>query len=1556
MNNRSQENLANRGGSPAHSFARREHKRGTMLVVVLGLLVALFIIGTSFSYVTLSERRAAANYIDRQRALDLALDGVEYSIARLRVEATRKHYDAMVDGTAGKDPNEGDYNAHLYSLRPLDSANPSVSWGKNSSTTAQGVSDVPDGNWVDYDGNGIRGPLETRSGNDKIPANLRKGALGFAQGVTGFHADGINAGQIPNSDVRFLDGQPFGPSGTYEELGDYFRVRVIDSASLLNLNNFNGDRLKRVLVVLGGAIDSWLNNGKPKGKDNPIPNAAFAQEIVQLSENLGGVISSKDQLRPIWRSLNDGDRLYELAMNFITVNSWVDLNYRDYTESNLGTSPQTEKGNQDKSRNPLELTEMELWRSGYSQGTANGRDGWPDWQPEASRNGMAPININLAPFPVLVAMFADMEAKSRLLYFRREDDITVENRFIKDKQGQTVPQQINGTTDLGRQNSMAHQAATGIQNEDRWYPAGSKSQAIFQLVPIGPITTTLGESITASESGGVDYASALAREVMTMRAQHPFTSWQDFDSRFCRELLLGISSKTDRSNINVPDLVGVFRGDLSRPGDVAGVFPKALLPEPKTVEHPASPYKDPNNAMSQQDFAAWYWKSVVDMIRAALCPANLSHRYNADYPYHVNVDRMDLTVSTSPICFSSNGVYEVISQGEILSPKMGDTGTATNAGDLTRTPAARRRVRTVVSIYDIMTHSNQRDFMEPLDPSHFNRNATSSSGNKVSTLVAHTKKQTKSGPFSIDELSNGSWESNTGDENTAMARAEDSRALGYKQGAPGPALSDADTRDRWKGHNKYSAASGDTGWVTLNPQDKTFMVQTAGLTPFLNFHARFNEGLRARNAVGSTDPEASNMLGLNANSTADADWGHLPLEYEAMFDDFISSATPRSQRQPLKAGGAANEFENAATGEEATRYSSLLPDGLRLSGQGLRPASGTIKGQGDLRLKGTYNNRGLARLPRLKLLRYPNGSNASDNPFAPVRPGNYDASTINGINDSLQTGYVSPIGGVQDVNAARLRLTGSAPPWRGTDNHNTAAQGYRQSNANMPYYQGTVDFWIKWDLSPQGSERLAKVPALGEVDPASHNFSGLFGATAYGRFVDHQTFITPTATNRDSQADFEGVQFFVFKEPGGYLRFTRLLFSEAFGAAVSGTTSSVPQTVNQFGIGMRRIFDQTNPWGGYTGTNDICTEIGGSSNLGFLFARTDAWVNLNTAQYVNVNSALLVLRPHDWHRFTLSYNSNTNQPYHLWIDGRKVQPVEFYEDPDGLLGVRNDGAHAPGRDQPIPPDDASQTTYNFYRATNKLLEINPEDRLTVGCVFRRQLDLKIDTVYTTYFENLDDPGDVNKRPRPVFMFDSNFVAVANATIDDFRISATPIPPGTNEISSSAVSAASRYVRAVDQYFEHGFFPVRGSDGQLHAQPVRLGSISWIELRPDYDPYAARGLNLHESSRISMEWGVFRDYATILPGGRAHDFSTAEKTGTSGDMNGRDPGSVGYWAEGGISLENALLPSGQQVGLLLYRAHFEVGDKLVVNNVTPYLLQVRVTVLTPPRKLSFVIDY
>ena len=85
-----------------------------------------------------------------------------------------------------------------------------------------------------------------------------------------------------------------------------------------------------------------------------------------------------------------------------------------------------------------------------------------------------------------------------------------------------------------------------------------------------------------------------------------------------------------------------------------------------------------------------------------LNPNNTVARYNSDYPYHKNVDRMDLVKSCPPICFSSMGIYEVISQGEILAPvtrgmNVQETSTATGGTSEVRMPVARRQVRTLVN-------------------------------------------------------------------------------------------------------------------------------------------------------------------------------------------------------------------------------------------------------------------------------------------------------------------------------------------------------------------------------------------------------------------------------------------------------------------------------------------------------------------------------------------------------------------------------------------------------------------------------------------------------------------------------------------------------------------------------------------------------------------------------------------------------------------------------------------------------------------------------------------
>lgn len=1554
----------------------RAYRRGTLLVVVLGLLVALFVIGTSFSFVTLSERRAAANYLDRQRALDLALDGIEYSVARLRAEAVVEHYEGIKPTHAGY--KSKDYDARLYSLRPLDAANPSVSWSRAASSTSH--SGGADGNWADFDGNGEKGGNETSFGTDKIPSQVALGSEGWASSVTGFHADGISINQVRNKDVaRASEEANYGPSGTYEQFGDYFRVRTVDAASLLNLNNFKGDRLSQVLLVLGDAIDAWLN-GTPTGKDNPF-YPEIVQDIVRLSEDNGWVIESKEELRPIYASYTDGERLFDLANNFITVASWQDPSYRDYCDNNTKV---------EELNNPRKLTEQERWRSGWADSASAGMDGWPDWQPAASGFMKSPININTASKPVLVAMLAGIEAKARLLFYQKQDLITANDQLYFDNFTQAVPQQTTGTTDLGRQNNSADIAGTGVQFEVNWYPSGANSRGIFQMVPIGPIETMYGKkgATSSTATGSAENAGALAEQIILMRSAEPFRSWQDFDARFLREVLLRVYTE-GRTGIQVPDLVGVNRGDLQGKDSntVKGMYPESLLPRPDNCNHAANPIKSGDAAMKGGDFRAWYWKSCVDMLRAALCPSNISNRYNADYPYHLNVDRMDLTVTSAPVCFSSMGVYEVVSMGELLAPAPG-AQQATSSGAVDRLPVARRKVRSVVKIYDVWRHSSQADFMTAPDPAIFNKpfQTASTTAPPIVPYARLTKSNTNSGPFSIDEMSAQIWNNNSATESALLNKADDSKGIGYKRDQNNVIQ---DGRDRWKGHNEYTSASRDFGYVTMNSQDRTPFTYTDGRTYPLAFHARFNESLRARTELINDVDSTFTIEGVCSDQAGrDQAWGHLPLETGALFDDFISSASPRDTGQALVNPAGVAEFATSSEGEEATKYSSLVPDGVRMSGQSLRFRARSA-------LAATYGTRGLTRYARLKILRYPCGSHYANYPFMPIQP--TDNSYPQGVKDS---DLPNPAwdGSVSEP-MTRMRLEGLAPPWRGLDDHNRAVESIRQRRSNMPYYEGTVDFWIKWDLPAQGSERNNIVAAMGEIDPASHNFSGLFGATMYGRFRDTEqggiggTPLNPadvttpfysepfasssTSTERDDTADFEGVQFFVYKEPGGWLRFTRMYFSEAFGAnVVTGATGSSTQNVTRFGNALRRIvgpvgtadggpFPASVPFSPYSFTNDIVNDVSnGDNDKGFLYSRTDSWVDLSNATYVNASAAKLVLRPHDWHRFTLSYNSNTTQPYRLWLDGRQVSGLVFNDDPSGDMGFRNDGRHkgpTGAYDQQIPATSASGEQYLVYRTTVKLLEINPEDRLTVGCIFRRQPDIKSTSWYSQYFADGPDPGNVTKSPRPVFKFDSNFVAVANATIDDFRISKEVIPLSVQQVPAAMAEANSRYFGRSDPelsncFFEQGFFPMADGGEHVLGSPVRVGTISWTELRPDFDPYRARGIDLPKSSRVRLEWAVFEDYQTVESGGADNDLKAQKQNGDSGDMNDAAITAEAYWARGGMSLRGAVVPSGTQVGMLMYRVHFQPGDDLTANNTTAYLLDVTVTVLTPPRKLWFLIEY
>ena len=143
-----------------------------------------------------------------------------------------------------------------------------------------------------------------------------------------------------------------------------------------------------------------------------------------------------------------------------------------------------------------------------------------------------------------------------------------------------------------------------------------------------------------------------------------------------------------------------------------------------------------------------------------------------------------------------------------------------------------------------------------------------------------------------------------------------------------------------------------------------------------------------------------------------------------------------------------------------------------------------------------------------------------------------------------------------------------------------------------------------------------------------------------------------------------------------------------------------------------------------------------------------------------------------------------------------------------------------------------------------------------------------------------------------------------------------------------------------------------------TSPVRVGTLSWTEYRPDWDPYMGRGIDIAKSARVVIEWAVFDNIRTVRNPNGLINFSDARARGIIDDPVNADVNAANYWARGGMSLNGVKINAGNTLGVLIYRIHFISPDSTVVPvaNMTAYVDDVTLTVLTPPRKLAFVIEY
>ncbi|MGE0432505.1 MAG: hypothetical protein AB7S36_09615, partial [Planctomycetota bacterium] len=409
-----------------------------------------------------------------------------------------------------------------------------------------------------------------------------------------------------------------------------------------------------------------------------------------------------------------------------------------------------------------------------------------------------------------------------------------------------------------------------------------------------------------------------------------------------------------------------------------------------------------------------------------------------------------------------------------------------------------------------------------------------------------------------------------------------------------------------------------------------------------------------------------------------------------------------------------------------------------------------------------------------------------------------------------------------------------------------------EQEANLPYNRGTIEFWCKFQDDWYGTENSLRArtgPGPDKALPGKRNdaqrnswhadnyFCGLFGGTTF-RYRDDRAV---------------GVQMFIYKDVGMQLKIVRMLFAQAFEGNIDPVTGNIDQ-VNDLGDLAAEMKEDNPDWDFFE--RDAAGNAADPNDLGILYARVDAIVFLDALPFP--------ILPHHWYHFSIAYDSNDapnnphpageyqSSPFNVAINGFQCRYAQEMVVPDGPLaaGLNDHHTFFQGADAKIA------------HASVRLNELNPEDRITIGCIERLMLPSSwyaangINPQLFQFAQNDPAGGDKDKPFR--------LVAPAEATIDNLRISSGKVSQNlwnyATMTPTGPVLQYARYNQAVNYAYDPNWFsPTQYSNPTLNPnfansvmtdgpgifyengwvnpynQAVRPAWIAWQEWRPRFDP-------------------------------------------------------------------------------------------------------------------------
>lgn len=627
-------------------------RKGMVLIVVLSVLAVMAIMGVTFVTLNSLDRKVSNNWLMQVQARLIARAGLEEAASRLG--------DGVALRTAFDPSCEWQYGG-----RDID--------GKDPSKRAVPLKDAIRPSFAMRRGDGAPEQISILRENGQIQT------VGYSGTMAGRDA---YPGSIYGLEIRDLSACIYVNDGVHLHGGNQSSV---------------SQNLKRILNALG------LQLGLSQLGDTVVGNRPAR-----------GFQSWQDFKTTVQRQTRWTDEQFAKLERYLTVHAWLDKNVANpvpLSKATLDFYPvKYERGEIDSAtyrrgpgknyKNEDRSKSQQLgWAPDFAGMTGTGGAstfvyGMDELNPTyVEIVHRAPVNVNTAEEPVLVALLAGLKG---VFVMEKRSGAPISNSppymdytgvsWLPSNFQFTVPQTacweyMGHTYDDNQWPAQVKVVETKDWKDAKGASAGSTTRETKEMIDhdaIGQlwITPTIVAGSAETMADGIA-AKSIAQEIIQCRNRQgdyaalpfagPFRNWAQF-AAFCDHL---VTTKRD--------------GSAGR-----GILRDARFNEPH------------QRVQAEQ--------ALADLLKANFNPNLTPNELNPDHNLYQMIDKTDLVVNSTEFCFLPTGYFSITSLGRILAAPQKAGKTVAGGAGLTYSVVSSARIQAVAHLHDCYRETNQRHF------------------------------------------------------------------------------------------------------------------------------------------------------------------------------------------------------------------------------------------------------------------------------------------------------------------------------------------------------------------------------------------------------------------------------------------------------------------------------------------------------------------------------------------------------------------------------------------------------------------------------------------------------------------------------------------------------------------------------------------------------------------------------------------------------------------------------------------------------------------------------